>query len=55
MALSATVEAVASPTNVTQRRFTLLDVSTVRAYQRGAEKLHGWNTTSVFRIEKADS
>jgi hypothetical protein len=55
IAISATVEAVASATNVTKCRFVLFDVSTVRAYQRGAVKLHRLNTTSPFRIEKADS
>jgi len=55
IAISATVEAVASATNVTKCRFVLFDVSTVRAYQRGAVKLHRLITTSPFRIEKADS
>jgi O-acetyl-ADP-ribose deacetylase len=55
IAISATVEALASATNLTKCRFVLFDVSTVRVYQRGAEKLHRLNTTSPFRIEKADS
>jgi O-acetyl-ADP-ribose deacetylase (regulator of RNase III) len=52
IAISATVEALASATNLTKCRFVLFDVSTVRAYQRGAEKLHRLNTTSPFRIKR---
>jgi len=55
IAISATVEALASAKHVTLCRFVLFDVSTVRAYQSGAEGLHRLNTTSPFRIEKADS
>ena len=40
IAISATVEALASAKHVTLCRFVLFDISTVRAYQRAAEKLH---------------
>lgn len=55
VAISATLEAMSSAQHVTLCRFVLFDVSTVRAYQRAAEKLHRSNTTSSFRIEKAHS
>jgi O-acetyl-ADP-ribose deacetylase len=55
IAISAAIEALASATYVKKCRFILFDVSTVRAYQRAAEKLHRSNATSLFRIEKADS
>jgi O-acetyl-ADP-ribose deacetylase (regulator of RNase III) len=59
IAISATIEALATATQVTLCRFVLFDISTVRAYERAAEKLHRLNTslnsTSSFRIEKADS
>jgi O-acetyl-ADP-ribose deacetylase (regulator of RNase III) len=55
VAISAVLEALSSAKHVTLCRFVLFDVSTVRAYQRAAEKLHHSNTTSSFRIEKAHS
>ena len=55
IALSSTIEALASAKHVTKCRFVLFDISTVRAYQRAAETLHRLNTTSPFRIEKAHS
>jgi O-acetyl-ADP-ribose deacetylase (regulator of RNase III) len=55
IAISSTLEALASAKHVTLCRFVLFDVSTVRAYQRAAEKLQRLNTTSPFRIEKASS
>lgn len=55
IAICATLEALSSAKHVTLCRFVLFDVSTVRAYQRAAEKLHPSNTTSSFRIEKAHS
>lgn len=55
IAISATLEALASAKHVTRCRFVLFDISTVRAYQRAAETLHRSNTTSPFRIEKAHS
>jgi O-acetyl-ADP-ribose deacetylase len=55
IAISATLDALASAKHVTLCRFVLFDVSTVRAYQRAAEKLERSNTTSPFRIQKAQS
>lgn len=53
IAISATVQALASAKQVVLCRFVLFDISTVRAYQRAAEKLHLSNVTFPFRIEKA--
>jgi O-acetyl-ADP-ribose deacetylase (regulator of RNase III) len=53
IAISSTLEALASAKHVTLCRFVLFDISTVRAYQRAAEQLH--RATSPFRIEKAHS
>lgn len=53
IAISATLEALASAKHVTLCRFVLFDISTVRAFERAAEKLHRLNSTSPFRIEKA--
>jgi len=50
IAISAAVGALAQTQHVTRCRFVLFDVSTVRAYERAAEKLG--STTSSFRIEK---
>lgn len=55
IAIAATIEALAAAKHVTLCRFVLFDVSTVRAYERAAEKLHRLNSTSPFRIEKAHS
>jgi O-acetyl-ADP-ribose deacetylase (regulator of RNase III) len=55
IAISATLDALASAKHVSFCRFVLFDISTVRAYQRAAEKLGRLNTTSPFRIEKAHS
>jgi len=55
IAISATLEALASAKHVRLCRFVLFDASTVRAYQRAAETLHRSNRTSPFRIEKAHS
>jgi O-acetyl-ADP-ribose deacetylase len=55
VAIAAAIEALAAAKHLKKCRFVLFDVSTVRAYQRAAEKLHRSNTTSPFRIEKADS
>lgn len=53
IAISSTLDALTSATYVTQCRFVLFDLSTLRAYERAAEKLHRLNATSSFRIEKA--
>ncbi len=59
IAISATIEAFAAAKHVTKCRFVLFDVSTLRAYERAAEKLHSSSLTSSssssFRIEKAHS
>jgi O-acetyl-ADP-ribose deacetylase (regulator of RNase III) len=55
IAINATIEALASAKHVTKCRFVLFDISTVRAYQRAAEKLHRSNSNPPFRIEKAHS
>jgi O-acetyl-ADP-ribose deacetylase (regulator of RNase III) len=55
IAISATIEALATTKHVTKCRFVLFDISTVRAYQRAAETLHRLNATSPFRIEKVYS
>ncbi len=59
IAISATIEALAAAKHVTKCRFVLFDVSTLRAYERAAEKLHSSSLTSSssssFRIEKAHS
>lgn len=53
IAISATVEALASASHMKLCRFVLFDVSTVRAYQYAAERLHRSNATYPFRIQKA--
>jgi O-acetyl-ADP-ribose deacetylase len=55
IAIAATLDALASAKHLTKCRFVLFDVSTVRAYQRAAEKLHRSNSNPPFRIEKAHS
>jgi O-acetyl-ADP-ribose deacetylase (regulator of RNase III) len=55
IAISSTLESLASAKHVTLCRFVLFDVSTVRAFERAAEQLHRLNATSPFRIEKAHS
>jgi O-acetyl-ADP-ribose deacetylase len=55
IAISATAEALVAAKHVTQCRFVLFDISTVRAFERAAEKLQRSNTTSPFKIEKAHS
>lgn len=51
IAITATVEALASAKHLQKCRFVLFDVATWRAYERAAEKLS--NRLSSFRIEKA--
>ena len=55
VAISSTLDALAAAKHVTLCRFVLFDISTLRAYERAAEKLHRSNTASPFRIEKAYS
>jgi len=53
IAISSTLDALTSATHVTRCRFVLFDLSTLRAYERAAEKFS--NTSSPFRIEKVIS
>ena len=53
IAISSTLDALTSAKYVKRCRFVLFDLSTLRAYERAAEKLHRLNTTSSLRIEKA--
>lgn len=55
IAISATIDALASAKRVTTCRFVLFDISTLGAFERAAEKLFRSNTDSPFRIEKAHS
>jgi len=55
IAISATIEALASAKHVTLCKFVLFDISTVCAFQRAAERLERLNTPSPFKIEKAHS
>ena len=55
IAISATIEALASAKHVTLCKFVLFDISTVRAFQRAAEKLERLDTPPLFKIEKAHS
>jgi len=54
IAISATVEALASASYVSKVRFVLFDVATVRTYARAAEKLRDQNISSYI-IEKGPS
>jgi O-acetyl-ADP-ribose deacetylase (regulator of RNase III) len=53
VALTATLEALTSAQHVRLCRFVLFDVSTMRAFERAAEKLS--RTNSSIHIEKANS
>jgi O-acetyl-ADP-ribose deacetylase len=53
IAISSTVEALASTRYLTTVRFVLFDVATLRAYTQAAEKLHNQNSALSYRIEKA--
>jgi O-acetyl-ADP-ribose deacetylase (regulator of RNase III) len=62
VALSATAEALANAKHVTRCRFVLFDVSTVRAFERAAQKLSTTNSSFLisndpesFDSEKASS
>ena len=52
IAISSTVEALASASFVSTVRFVLFDVATLRAYTRAAEKLQNQNPVPSYRIEK---
>lgn len=55
IAISSTVEALASANHVNQVRFVLFDVATLRAYMRAAENLADLNSPSSCSIEKEPS
>ena len=55
VAISSTVEALASAKHVDKVRFVLFDVGTLRAYVRAAEQLLDSKSASPFRIERAHS
>jgi O-acetyl-ADP-ribose deacetylase len=55
IAISSTIEALASANHVSKARFVLFDVATLRAYTRVVEKPGTLNFSSSFRIEKRDS
>jgi O-acetyl-ADP-ribose deacetylase (regulator of RNase III) len=52
IAISSTVEALASTNHVSRVRFVLFDVATLRTYTRGAEQLQNLNHVFSYRIEK---
>jgi O-acetyl-ADP-ribose deacetylase (regulator of RNase III) len=55
IAVSTTVEALASAESVSRVRFVLFDISTLRIYSRAAEKLQNPNSVSSYIIEKGPS
>lgn len=55
IALSATVDALSPTKHLSQCRFVLFDIATVRAFERAAEKILRSNSASPFRIERAHS
>lgn len=55
VAISSTLEALATAKHVSTVRFVLFDAGTLRAYTRAAENLSHANPASPFRIEKAQS
>jgi len=55
IAISSTVEALATAHHVSKVRFVLFDVSTLRAFSRAAEELTHSDTAPPLRIEKASS
>jgi O-acetyl-ADP-ribose deacetylase len=55
IAVSSTVEALASAQYVSRVRFVLFDIATLRIYTRAAEKLRNPNSVSSYIIEKGPS
>ncbi len=55
IALSSSMEALRSTKHVKLCRFVLFDVSTVRAFEHAAEKLHQSDPLIPFKLEKASS
>ena len=52
IAVSSTIEALASAKHVSNVRFVLFDTATLRAYTRAAEKPENPNLSPSYRIEK---
>ena len=52
IAISSTIEALVSTTQLSAVRFVLFDVATLRTYMRAAEKLQNQNLALSYRIEK---
>ena len=52
IAISSTVEALASTNHVSRVRFVLFDIATLRTYTRAAEQLQNLNPVLSYRIEK---
>lgn len=55
IAISSTVEALASANHVSKVRFVLFDLATLGAYTRAAERLGNLNSASSYKIEKGSS
>jgi O-acetyl-ADP-ribose deacetylase len=55
IAVAATVDAVASAKHVRQVRFVLFDAGSLSAYVRAAERLHGVNPGSSYKLEKSSA
>jgi O-acetyl-ADP-ribose deacetylase (regulator of RNase III) len=55
VAISSTIEALASAKHVDKVRFVLFDVGTLRAFVRAAEQLLDSKSASPFRIERVHS
>ena len=52
IAVSSTIEALVSTTQLSAVRFVLFDVATLRTYMRAAETLQNQNSVPSYRIEK---
>jgi O-acetyl-ADP-ribose deacetylase (regulator of RNase III) len=52
IAISSTIEALVSTTQLSAVRFVLFDVATLRTYMRAAEELQNQNPALSYRIEK---
>ncbi|MGA9964648.1 MAG: macro domain-containing protein, partial [Terriglobales bacterium] len=55
IAISSTVEALASTNHVSRVRFVLFDVATLRTYTRAAEQLQNLNHVFSYRVEKGSA
>jgi O-acetyl-ADP-ribose deacetylase (regulator of RNase III) len=55
IAISSTLESLASATCLSKVRFVFFDIATLKAFTRSAEKLAGANPTSPLRIERSHS